>query len=271
MDASGGEIRGQAVVVDLQHDGVDAAVGGEYVAPSAQDEKIAPLVVGEIERTGDAGGVAGAGEYTDRSTDAERRQIAQGNVTMHRERGHSHQDGLEVAEGVGTIAPARRSVAYAVAAVVLPVSFVLYVVSLTMYVAQIVRRIEVLGLGRDDVETFRLFDTIESLWTDGQIGLAVIIIAFTLFFPIGKYLALGFVMIGRYDAKRATALRWVKNLGQWSMGDVFVVALLVVIVRVNASFAQIEVEPLAGLWVFASSVILSMVASAALGFHFDRR
>ena len=64
-------------------------------------------------------------------------------------------------------------------------------------------------------------------------------------------------------------LLWVKNLGQWSMGDVFVVALMVVIIRFNGSVAEVAVHPLAGLWVFAASVILSMIASALLGF--DRR
>lgn len=163
-----------------------------------------------------------------------------------------------------------RSIPFVVGAAVLPVSLVLYVSSLFMYVAQMLRRVEVFGLGRTEADAFRLVDTIEDLWRDGQIGLSLVIIAFTLVFPIGKYVALTFVMVGRYDSRRATVLRWVKNLGQWSMGDVFVVALLVVIVRVNNAVAQVEVEPLAGLWVFAASVLLSMVASAALGLHFDR-
>lgn len=209
-----------------------------------------------------------AHESMDRSADAESRQLAQGNVTLNRESGHPHPDPVEGAE---TIAPKGPSVAFTVAGITLPISLVLYVISLFMDVTQIARRLEVLGIGRDDIESYRLLTTIESLWNDGQIGLALIIVAFTLVFPIGKFLALGFVMIGRYDDKRATALRWVKNLGQWSMGDVFVVAMMVVIVRVDAAFAQISVKPMPGLWVFAASVILSMIASAALGFHFDRR
>lgn len=187
---------------------------------------------------------------------------------MHGKSGHEDTTPVEVD---GTIAPKTRSVAFVLASIVLPVSLILYVTSLFMDVTQIIRRVEVLGLGKDDVDPYRLLTTIEALWNDGQTGLALIIVAFTLVFPIGKYLALGFVMIGRFDGKRATALRWVKNLGQWSMGDVFVVALMVVIVRVDSSFAQISVKPMPGLWVFAASVILAMIASAALGFHFDRR
>jgi hypothetical protein len=44
---------------------------------------------------------------------------------------------------------------------------------------------------------------------------------------------------------------------------------MVVIIRFNGSIAEILVQPLPGLWVFGSSVLLSMVASALLGF--DRR
>ena len=217
---------------------------------------------------------------------------------MHRERRHPYR---QVVEDAGTLAPSPvggdgvlapegdsgascaidvphpsgvmtrlRSLPYAIAALVLPVSLVLYVTSLFMHVAQMERRMEVFGIGRSDVEAYRLFDTIEQLWNDGQTGLAVIIVAFTLFFPISKYLALGFVMIGRYDAKRRRTLTWVKHFGQWSMGDVFVVALLVVMARVNSGIAQVSVEPLLGIWIFAASVILSMVASGALGLHFDR-
>jgi paraquat-inducible protein A len=153
--------------------------------------------------------------------------------------------------------------------VLLGISLGLYVTSLTMDVAQVDRTTAVFGVGKTEVTPYSLLRTIRDLHEDGEWGLAAIITAFTLIFPIGKYLALAYVYLGRNERWRGRLLLWVKNLGQWSMGDVFVIALMVVIIRFNGSLAEIAVHPLPGLWVFAFSVILSMIASALLGF--DRR
>lgn len=164
-----------------------------------------------------------------------------------------------------------RSPLYTISAALLPASFALYLVSLTMYVAQSVQTVQIFGVAKSTTESFRLLKTIHTLYEDGQVGLSVIITAFTIVFPIGKYFALGYVMLTRRVRARDRVLSWVKNLGQWSMGDVFVVAFLVVLVRINSSIAQIHVEPLAGLWVFTASVLTSMVVSALLGLHYDGR
>ena len=148
----------------------------------------------------------------------------------------------------------------------LPISAGLYAASLFMNVFMIERSFKILGMGRVEQESYLLFGAIENLWEEGEITLAVIIAAFSFLFPVGKYLALGFVMLARSERHRERVLAWVKNLGQWSMGDVFVVALLVVIVRVDNGIAQIGVTPMAGLWVFAASVLLAMVVTALLAF-----
>lgn len=153
--------------------------------------------------------------------------------------------------------------------VILVVSLGLYLTSLSMDVARVERTVAVFGVGKSETTGYSLLRTIQTLYEDGHLGLAAIITSFTLVFPIGKYLALGYVYLGRRERWRQRLLLWVKNLGQWSMGDVFVVALMVVIVRFNGSVAQLSIEPRPGLWVFAGSVLLSMVASALLGF--DRR
>jgi uncharacterized paraquat-inducible protein A len=153
--------------------------------------------------------------------------------------------------------------------IILVISLGLYLTSLTMDVARVDRTVAVFGVGQTETTPYSLLRTIRTLHEDGEWGLAAIITAFTLVFPIGKYLALTYVYLGRRERWRSRLLLWVKNVGQWSMGDVFVVALMVVIVRFNGSIAELSVEPLPGLWVFASSVLLSMVATALLGF--DRR
>jgi uncharacterized paraquat-inducible protein A len=100
--------------------------------------------------------------------------------------------------------------------------------------------------------------------------LTVAITAFTIVFPVSKYFGLAYVIWGRNDSVRLRSLRWIKNLGQWSMGDVFVVALLVVILRINTLATSLHVEPRPGLYVFAASVITSMVVSVLLAFEEDR-
>jgi paraquat-inducible protein A len=150
--------------------------------------------------------------------------------------------------------------------ILLPISLALYLSSLGMDVAEVHKTLKVFGVGRTDVEAMRLLSTIETLYQDGEIFLAIILTAFTLFFPLSKYIALFSIMLSGRARTRGRVLTAVKNLGQWSMGDVFVVALLVVAMRLNSGVAQVQVVVLPGLWVFATSVLLTMVVSALLGF-----
>jgi paraquat-inducible protein A len=160
----------------------------------------------------------------------------------------------------------RRSWLYRTSWVLLPVSLVLYLSSLGMDVAEVHKTLKIFGVGRTDVEAVRLLSTIRTLFQDGETFLALILTSFTLFFPLSKYVALFFILLGRDRRRRGRILTAVKNLGQWSMGDVFVVALLVVMMRLNSGVAEVSVKVLPGLWVFAVSVLLTMIVSALLGF-----
>ena len=51
-------------------------------------------------------------------------------------------------------------------------------------------------------------------------------------------------------------LGWVETFGRWSMLDVFVIALFVVVVKISA-FSDVEIH--LGLYVFAAAVLLSIV------------
>lgn len=156
----------------------------------------------------------------------------------------------------------------------LPVSAGMYAYSLTMDVAGIERELKMFGNAQTQVESMKLLDTIETLFRDGDIFLGVMITLFTLFFPISKYIATSYVMFGRQLERRHRVLRWIKNLGQWSMGDVFVVAFFVVWLKVNdlpGDVLEVKVLVRPGLYVFAASVLTSIVLSALLGFEFDLR
>lgn len=156
-----------------------------------------------------------------------------------------------------------RSPLYWVSAILLPISAALYALSLTMDVALVKTSFGVMGLMKTTEEPIRLLSTIRTLYERGDWFLVVMITAFTILFPVSKYLALGVVLTQR-DPARSRWLTWIKNLGQWSMGDVFVVALVVVIVRINSGFANVEVGVRPGLYVFAASVLTSMFVSTFL-------
>jgi hypothetical protein len=124
-----------------------------------------------------------------------------------------------------------------------------------------------------EVRRLRLLQTIHDLWRDGDRFLAICLVMFTIFFPIGKYVALATLLVGgTAPSVRRHVLAWLKNWGQWSMGDVFVVAFLVVYLRINTSVVRVgrladiavrvDVEP--GLYLFAASVITAMVCSMLL-------
>lgn len=164
---------------------------------------------------------------------------------------------------------AARSSLWKASAVLLPLSLLLYLLSLAMDVATAVNTVSVFGVSRSSEEPYRLLSTIRDLYESREWVLAIAITAFTIIFPIAKYIGLGFVMIVHGHSARERVLNWIKNWGQWSMGDVFVVALLVVILRINTMASTLSVRVENGLYVFGASVITSMIASVLLAIDED--
>ena len=130
-----------------------------------------------------------------------------------------------------------------------------------------------------EVQEIKLLRTIRDLFlgtetADPDVFLAICILLFTIFFPISKYIALGLIMVpGKRD--KARVLNWLKSWGQWSMGDVFVVAFMVTFLKINSSVisssslaeVKVHVTVLSGMYVFGSAIILSMIASMLLTRH----
>lgn len=97
------------------------------------------------------------------------------------------------------------------------------------------------------------------LLEEGEVLLFLIIMVFTIIFPAAK-LALAFdtwLRLHRPGAKLGQAIGWIETLGKWSMLDVFVVALVVVVIKL--SYVS-DVTVHLGLYVFALAVVLSMVS-----------
>ncbi len=105
--------------------------------------------------------------------------------------------------------------------------------------------------------TISLISTIQTLYNDNDWLLFILITVFSLCIPVIKIVSL--LLITNVDFKKGSfldkTLTVIETLGKWSMLDVFVVALLLVSVKLGA-LAKVEVHY--GLYVFAFSVILTM-------------
>ncbi len=112
--------------------------------------------------------------------------------------------------------------------------------------------------------TVSLLSAISQLWQGEEKSLAILLGGFSLVFPVIKLLLLFFIWNFEDSGSNfhQRHIKWLATYSKWSMLDVFVVALLVVTVKLGA-LAQAQVEY--GLYAFAASVILTMFISAWIG------
>jgi paraquat-inducible protein A len=114
--------------------------------------------------------------------------------------------------------------------------------------------------------TVSLLSALQQLAGQEEWGLFLVIGVFSIMFPILKIITLLLL----WNLERADGpghrrhMKWLATYGKWSMLDVFVVALLVVTVKLGA-LAEARVEP--GLYAFAGSVLLTMVLSHWISHH----
>lgn len=97
------------------------------------------------------------------------------------------------------------------------------------------------------------------LLQSGDYLLFLVIVLFTVVLPVGKLLLayLAWSRLDVADPRVQRTLGWIETLGRWSMLDVFVLAILVVVIKLSL-VSDVEIH--AGLYVFVLAVILSMIA-----------
>ena len=111
--------------------------------------------------------------------------------------------------------------------------------------------------------TFSVLSGVVALFREGQFFLFLLITGFSVVLPILK-LGVLYRLVSRNDAMREKTrrlLHWMHLYGKWSMLDVFVVAVLVVSVKLGA-IANVEMRY--GLYAFAASVLLTMFITASI-------
>ena len=109
--------------------------------------------------------------------------------------------------------------------------------------------------------TFSVYTGVVQLLKENHIFLFVLITGFSIVLPVLK-IAVLFVLLSvkqRRPGHFERFLHWMHVFGKWSMLDVFVVAVLVVSVKLGA-IASVEMHY--GLYIFAAAVILTMLVTA---------
>lgn len=110
--------------------------------------------------------------------------------------------------------------------------------------------------------SYSVLSGIGGLWESGELLLALVLLCFSVLFPIFKLSTLVVLWWRPMTSEvRATWLNRLEWLGRWSMLDVFAVAILVVAAKLGI---LAECRPQSGVYVFGAAVLLSMCANARL-------
>ena len=89
--------------------------------------------------------------------------------------------------------------------------------------------------------------------------LSAILFFFSIVFPIIKLFILAWIWMGKLKVQeRKRLFYWVGALGKWSMLDVFIVAILIVVVKIGPLATA---TPLIGVYVFACTILAMILTT----------
>ncbi len=117
-------------------------------------------------------------------------------------------------------------------------------------------------------KTRSIWGTINELYSNGNLLVAVLVALFSIVVPVIKLLAqCAYVLVG--DRLKRSLVLVIQMIGKWSMADVFVIAIIIAYLAGNADgqmgemlIMQAEVGP--GFWYFTSYCITAIAASMIL-------
>jgi len=123
-------------------------------------------------------------------------------------------------------------------------------------------RMEKLGLVSDNT----VWQGARRLFEDGDWFVAIIVFLASIVIPLLKLLGL-FVLVAmamwkshRAQRQRTMIYKFIEVIGRWAMLDVFVLAILVSLVKLQKLATVLPGE---GLWAFCAVVVLTLLASAS--------
>jgi paraquat-inducible protein A len=112
----------------------------------------------------------------------------------------------------------------------------------------------------DRTTAYSLVETIRKLFEEREYVLGVILVLFTFVFPVTKFFSLFMGLGAGWRPHNSRLYRWMRTTGRWSMLDVFVVAFLVVLLRIKTLTGGMSVHPEVGIYCFGASVLLAIWA-----------
>ena len=110
--------------------------------------------------------------------------------------------------------------------------------------------------------------TVEELWHEERIFVAVLIFAFSVLIPLTKTILVSFAYWQRKTALEAKIMNFIASIGKWSMADVFVVAVFLAILSTN--HAGTETAKQLQIFAFKIDLVVSSetLSSAGTGFYY---
>lgn len=119
-------------------------------------------------------------------------------------------------------------------------------------------------LGRSNETT--IMGGVINLYDSGMLGLAALVFMVSVVIPIVKIAVMLYLLLLRRFSPLSNLtdhklLRFVERIGPWSMLDVFLIAVLVALVKLED---MARVEPGPGIVAFAGVVVLTLVASQVM-------
>jgi len=108
-------------------------------------------------------------------------------------------------------------------------------------------------------DTVSLLDAMWLLLEEGHPLIFALVATFSIIFPVLKLIILFISSLELAAGHYRTLLAWIARYGKWSMLDVFLVAVVIVSIRLD-TLADATVHY--GLYAFTASIILSMLATS---------
>jgi len=144
---------------------------------------------------------------------------------------------------------------------ILSITFVLFLIGLFLPMMTLTK----LLLFKD---TISIFSGIVTLLNQGHYLLFILIACFSVFLPILKLLLLFQILFHNQiqTMQQKKLLQLMHDYGRWGMLDVFVVALLIVTVKLEA-IASIQIH--SGLYIFGLAVLLIMLLTHKINKQFE--
>ncbi|MBA6290762.1 paraquat-inducible protein A [Colwellia sp. MB3u-70] len=108
-----------------------------------------------------------------------------------------------------------------------------------------------------------LLQTIQELWQDDRLLVALLIFAFSISIPVLKFILLSIAYANKNSRLEITVYKFISKIGKWSMADVFVVAIFLAVLSTN--HAETAAQQQLALFGFKLDFIVSSETLSALG------